>query len=245
MLRCASCGRRLTGDTGRYRHDEACPAFLAAAVRPKRRGRGQHRTTPGRGYAAGVYERLVGEVLEGVALGADVITAAVADTRAPEPDRVALARIERERDQALERYRRTRDAGELERTMTRLDTEAELARAADVVEPLQPAEAVAYLHDLPRLWADAPASRRALAEALFESVEVLGLRTMRIEPTAAAVDRGLADAFQARTAGYGRGERSGGRANQLIVRAVPGIPTRITLVVTPRTLHSLRAARSA
>jgi len=42
---------------------------------------------------------------------------------------------------------------------------------------------VAYLRDLPRLWDDAPGSRRALAEALFERVEVLGLRRMRIEPT--------------------------------------------------------------
>ena len=81
----------------------------------------------------------------GSALGADVLTAAIADTRGAEPDRVALGRIERDRDLALERYRRTRDAGELERAMERLDTEADLARTDDVVEPLPAEEAVAYL----------------------------------------------------------------------------------------------------
>lgn len=246
MLRCAGCDRRLTGDTGRYRHDEACPAFLAAAVTPKRRRRGQHAAVPGRSYDAAVYERLIAEVLADVALGADVLTDVLADPdRHVEPDRVGLARIERERDQAMTRYRRTRDAAELERTMARLDTEADLASTVDLVEPLPAAEAIAYLRNLPTLWADAPRSRRALAEALFDRVDVLGLRTMRIAPTAAAVDRGLADAFHARTAGYGRGERSDGRGSHLIVRAVPGIATRITLVVPPRLLAPVRSARSA
>jgi hypothetical protein len=49
---------------------------------------------------------------------------------------------------------------------------------------------VEYLRDLPRLWHDAPGSRRALAEALFERVEVLGLRRMRIEPDAVSSGRG-------------------------------------------------------
>ena len=66
---------------------------------------------------------------------------------------------------------------------------------------------VAYLRDLPRLWDEAPGSRRALAEALFERVEVLGLRRMRIEPTPSAVAAGLVEAFSRASAGYGRGER--------------------------------------
>jgi hypothetical protein len=36
-----------------------------------------------------------------------------------------------------------------------------------------------------------------LAESLFESVDVLGLDTMHVEPTPAAVRRGLAEAFRA------------------------------------------------
>lgn len=245
MLRCASCGRRLIGDTGRYRHTDPCGAFVAAGVAPKRRARGQHAELLGRSYPADVYERLVSELLEGVALGADAITAAIADTRGSEPDRVALARIDRERDEAVVRYRRTRDAGELERTMARLDVEAELARSVETIEPLPAEEAVAFLRDLPSAWAAATWSRRALAESLFASVEVLGLRTMRVTPTAAAIDRGLADAFHARTHVYGRGERSRARANRLIVRAVPGIETRMSLVLPPRRLAPATVARSA
>lgn len=207
MLRCAACGRRLIGDTGRYRHTDVCEPFLAAADAPKRRARGQHVDPPGRSYGAAVYEGLVTEVLARISLGADVLADAIALTKAPEPDRVALARIDRERDAAMARYRRTRDAAELEWTMARLDTEATLARHVEAPEAIPAAEAAAYLRDLPRWWADAPDSRRALAEYLFDSIEVLGLRSMRITPSRAALERGLADAFHARTHGYGRGER--------------------------------------
>ena len=207
MLRCAACGRRLIGDTGRYRHTDPCEPFLEAARQPRRRRRGQHRDLPGRSYAADTYEALVVRVLERVALGADVVAAAIAETREPEPDRVGLARVERERDRALARYRRTRDAGELERTMARLDTDALLARQDRGPAPLPASEAAAYLRDLPRWWADAPGTRRELAEFLFARIDVLGLRTMRIVPTRAALERGLVDAFHARTGGYGRGER--------------------------------------
>jgi hypothetical protein len=51
-------------------------------------------------------------------------------------------------------------------------------------------------------------SRRVIAESLFERIEVLELRRMRIIPTDAAVARGLADAFSSASAGYGRGERN-------------------------------------
>jgi DNA invertase Pin-like site-specific DNA recombinase len=244
MLRCAACGRRLIGDTGRYRHTDPCPAFLEAARQPKRRRRGQHRVVPGRSYAAEAYEALVAAVLARVSLGADVITEAIAESRAPEPDRVGLARIERERDQAIARYRRTRDAAELERTMARLDTDALLARQDRGPVPLPADQAAAYLRDLPSWWADAPNTRRELAEFLFARIDVLGLRTMRIVPTRAALERGLVDAFHARSAGYGRGERGRGEANRLIVRVVPGIPTRITIVVDARPAP-LVAERSA
>jgi DNA invertase Pin-like site-specific DNA recombinase len=244
MLRCAGCGRRLIGDTGRYRHTDPCPRFVAAAVIPKRRRRGQHRDVAGSSYAGETYERLVAEVLAGVALGADVVTAAMAERQAPEPDRVDLVRIDRERDAAIARYRRSRDSVELERTMARLDVEAKAARRPTSTPALPAAEAAALLRNLPALWAEAPASRRALAESLFESIEVLGLRVMRIHPTRAAIDRGLVDAFQARTGGYGRGERSGDRASHLIVYAAPGIRTRIYMAAPPRRLVAV-ASRSA
>src|SRR6185369_10674092 len=43
MLECEACGRRLVGDKDRYRHLEACDAFMAAAPQPVRAVRGQHR----------------------------------------------------------------------------------------------------------------------------------------------------------------------------------------------------------
>jgi hypothetical protein len=55
----------------------------------------------------------------------------------------------------------------------------------------------AYLDRLPAqtagTWEAAPNSRRALAKSLFESVDVLGLDTMHVEPTPAAGRRGLED----------------------------------------------------
>jgi hypothetical protein len=131
----------------------------------------------------------------------------VGETRDAEPDRLALARIGRERDAALARYRRDRDLRCLERTMAVLDEQEAEAKAGGPVTALEASEVVAYLRDLPRLWDDAPGSRRALAEALFERVEVLGLRRMRIEPTPSAVAAGLVEAFSRASAGYGRGER--------------------------------------
>jgi hypothetical protein len=67
----------------------------------------------------------------------------------------------------------------------------------NAAHPLDPAEAVEFLRNLPTLWEAAANSRRALAESLFESVEVLGLDTMLVEATPAAVRRGLAQALRA------------------------------------------------
>ena len=80
--------------------------------------------------------------------------------------------------------------------MRRLDAEEQAARQADARAPLTAAEVVAYLRDLPRLWADGqPEQRRTLAEALFARVRALGTRRIEIEPTEAAVEHGLAEAF--------------------------------------------------
>ncbi len=202
MLECAACGQRLIGDSGRYRHRDPCPDFEAAVNQPRRPVRGQHNRVPGRSYVQGAYEQIVPLVLERVRLGADDIAATVAlyqeAGETGEMDTVALARIERERDRALTRYRRTRDAAELEATMRRLDAEEQAARHAVDRAPLTPAEVVAYLRDLPRLWADGqPEARRELAEALFARVRALGVRRIEIEPTEAAVEHGLAEAFGA------------------------------------------------
>lgn len=207
QLHCAACGRRLIGDTGRYRHPSPCPAFVAARRVPRSRARGQHRETPGHSYPAAAYESLVVDVLARVALGAGVVSAVVSATREPGSDRLTLARIEREREAALAHYRRNRDTRALEVAMAALDEQERAARETAAGPAMDPADVVAYLRDLPRLWADAPASRRALCEALFERIEVLGLRSMRLAPTRTALAHGLADAFANSVAGYGRGER--------------------------------------
>jgi hypothetical protein len=81
--------------------------------------------------------------------------------------------------------------------MARLDEAEESAKSAAQYRGLDPAESVEFLRNLPALWEEAPNSRRALAESLFESVEVLGLNTMHVEPTPSALRRGLAEAFRA------------------------------------------------
>ena len=115
---------------------------------------------PGHSYRAAEYEAIVRDVLGDVSLGADRIAAVVEATRAPEPDRLALARIGRERDAALARYRRDRDLQALEAAMAALDEQEAEARDRQPAPELSAAEVVAYLRDLPRLWDEAPDSRR-------------------------------------------------------------------------------------
>jgi DNA invertase Pin-like site-specific DNA recombinase len=203
MLRCRACDRRLIGDVGRYRHLELCPEFAAAAVQPKRPVKGQHTRIPGASYRAELYERAIGAVLERVSLGADVIAEIVTD-RSPAIDQVALVRVERDRDAALDRYRRDRDAKRLAATMLRLDAD-ELAVRTTAVPALEPAEAVAFLQDLGAAWAAAGRSRRAMAELLFDRIDVLGLRSVVVTPSPTALAAGLADAFRSGGSGYGRG----------------------------------------
>jgi hypothetical protein len=66
---------------------------------------------------------------------------------------------------------------------------------------------VAYLSDLEQLWLAAPTARRAMAEAIFERIDVIGIRSIRVVPTPAAVEYGLAEAFRTGSAGKSRGER--------------------------------------
>lgn len=243
MLRCGACGRRLIGDTGRYRHTDVCAAFAAAARPKKRPGRGEHRVVLGASYPAGAYEDAIRAVLARVSLGSERIATAIGDlAAAPAPDGLELARIARERLAATQRYVRDRDAAELERSMAALDV-AEQAANERKRETLDRAAAVEYLRNLPTLWDDAPNARRALAEALFERVDAIGLVSVQITPTAQALESGLAEAFQARTHVYGRGERSGAQANRLILRLVPGIETRVRIRLSkPAPLRLVRSA---
>lgn len=204
MLHCAACGARLTGDTGYYRHRDPCARFLAARP-PRRRGVGS-------GYRREWYEDVVEELLASVRLDDATIAAVVRELLAPAPtSRFELARIDRERDAALARYRRDRDPGSLTVAMERLDREEIEARQVGAPPPpaMDASDVVAYLRDLPRLWQATVSARRAIAEALFERIDVLGFRRATVRLTDDVVARGLAAGLpdSISLAGKCRGER--------------------------------------
>lgn len=211
MLYCASCGSRVAGDTGYYRHDKPCPAFMAATPpRPK----GWRGRRDGKGYRRAVYEDAIGNVLDRVALGAGSLTRVVGMVVVPvsSTDEQSLARIERERDAAVARYRRDRDSAALDQEMVKLDAEERDARRPREAEGVPADVAVRYLRELSTTWrkADGGPGRRMLAEALFSRIEVLGAREATIHLTDAAVAHGFAAVIPDRldvTVGYGRGER--------------------------------------
>jgi hypothetical protein len=119
--------------------------------------------------------------------------------------------------------------------MARLDDAEQSARSGVEDEGLDPAESVDFLRNLPALWEAAPNSRRALAESLFESVDVLGLDTMHVEPTPAAVRRGLVEAFSRGTDVYGRGERiRADTPSRSLLIPVTNVPTSASSDAAPR-----------
>lgn len=105
------------------------------------------------------------------------------------------ARIKREREQAALRFAKDRDLARLEATLARLDTEAQAAVARPSRIPTA-AEARAYLESLPELWANtSDAGRKAIAEAVFERIDVLGANDFTFTLSAAARARGWDAAF--------------------------------------------------
>ena len=190
LLACAGCGKRLIGHVGRYRHVDACEPFRAAAPRRVQRdGTTIDPRVRGESYKVDVYEDAIGRAFGHVALSARLKTDTVAAVtrRAPDGgDVVAKARIKRERERAALQFAKDRDLGHLEATMARLDAEAQAA----VVRPSRiptAAEARAYLESLPDLWAKtSDAGRHAIAEAVFERIDVLGANDFTFALTAHA-----------------------------------------------------------
>lgn len=190
MLRCAACHRRLSGDTGYYRHRDACPVFLAA--RPKGVARGK-------AYRREWYEAAVGALLRTVSLRADTITRVVAEIVEPAsvPNHLALARVSRGRDQAARRYLRDRDSRALEATMARLDVDEHSARNVHPAEGIPAARAVSWLASLAAAWMelrddDGP-ERTMLARSLFVALEATGFRELGVRLTPDAIAHGFAD----------------------------------------------------
>ncbi len=194
LLVCVACGRRLTGHVGRYRHVDACAAFKEARPDATPWRRPGDRRLRGESYKAEVYDSLVPRLLEHVSLNAStlsqVIGGLVTHTSAP----FTLARIQQERQAATTRYLKDRDVAALEHAMSRLDQEEADTNGSEQV--VDPAEALAWLRDLPALWvAGDDSGRRLLTEALFEKVEVLGVKSATIYPTPEAEAHGWSDAF--------------------------------------------------
>lgn len=154
-----------------------------------------------------------------VAVSSTLKASAVPIARKPDRDGgdvLARARIKREREQAALRFANNRDLAKLEATMARLDAEA----AAAVVRPSRTAtatEARDYLESLPDLWAKtSDAGRHAIAEAVFERIDVLGESDFTFSLTAHAKARGWDAAFGAgvvrvKEGRSGRGERARAR----------------------------------
>ncbi len=174
MLHCAACGKRLTGDTGYYRHREPCPPFVAA--RPEHRGRGR---TLGHAYRRELYEQIVEELLAEASVGASAIASVVGEVNraTSAPDRLAPDRIARERERAMAHYLRDRDASRLEQTMTRLDQEQAAAETRERPDDIPADVAVRFVQDLPETWrkAEGGSGRQLLASALFDRIDVLGI----------------------------------------------------------------------
>jgi len=194
LLVCAACGRRLTGHVGRYRHVDACAEFKAArpAVTP-RKSPGDGRVK-GESYKTDVYDDLVPQILDRVRVGAMTLTEVVAGLETHPDTTFTIARIERDHEAAAGRFLRDRDTHALEQAMSRLDAEEASAKASTKI--VSAADAVAWLHDLPALWAAADDSgRRLLTEAIFEKVEVLGVQSVTIHPTPEADAQGWSEAF--------------------------------------------------
>jgi DNA invertase Pin-like site-specific DNA recombinase len=209
QLHCAACGTRLTGDTGYYRHRQPCQAFVEAAPASKpRRGR-----TNGHAYAMDSYEGIVDGLLGKVTLDAAQLAAVVAYNAQPAPGSAQpeLDRISRERQRALDRYLKDRDAARLGETMTTLDRDQAAIQAPKPAEPVPADVAVAYLRELPKTWARAKGGqgRAMLATALFDRIDVLGMREATVHLSAHAVRHGLAAVLPAEfdSPVNGRGER--------------------------------------
>ena len=236
LLACAAYSRRLIRHVGRYRHTDACEPFKAAAPRRVQRdGETLDARVRGESYKADVYERAIGRAFEHVAVSTRLRTDTVAEATRSEPeggDGLALARINRERDQAALRFARDRDLGRPEARMARLDAEAEAA----VVRPSRiptAAEARAYLEELPVLWAKtSDAGRHAIAETGSEQIDVLGVTDFTFTLTAQATARGWDAALgpcvvSVKDGQSGRGERRQAASTDLFVPAPRPLQIRV------------------
>lgn len=207
LLVCRSCGRRLIGHCGRYRHTEACEAFRAARPDGIRDGRGK-----GDSYVVDAYDGVAPRALRHVAANAELVAdvAVALNSTNSGVDVLTVARIERERAQATRRLEGDRDVVAWQQTMARLDRDEAQARAS--AQPPSAVDVATHLADMLRLYGGAaPETQRRIVQALFERVEVLGPNEVWLVPSEEAIARGWAAAmsgeFRVELRQSGRGER--------------------------------------
>jgi hypothetical protein len=123
--------------------------------------------------------------------------------------------------------------------MARLDAEAEAA----VVRPSRlptAAEARAWLESLPDLWAmTSDAGRHAVAEAVFERIDVLGAEDFTFTLTAHAKAHGWAAAFGAGDQSISIGQSGRGERH---CPATTDLPVTMRLAEPPEPFDWLRSA---
>ncbi len=219
LISCRSCGRRITGHGGRYRHVEACAAFQAArpAALADRRGKGDS-------YKAQVYDSIAPRALTHVVASAELVAEVnqvIEELTTGSASQFSLARIARDRRDATRRLEAHRDVAFWQATMNRLDAEQAEARALESPRPSS-SEVASALADMAHLYSDAsPQTQHRILQALFERMEVLGPNEVWLTPSLEAEERGWAAAmrgeFRMKERRTGRGERTqASRTDQLI-----------------------------
>jgi hypothetical protein len=212
MLYCAACGKRLTGDTGFYRHHDACDGFKEATPEWPASWKGRR---DGKAYRRELFEEAIGVLLDRVSVNAAVVARVVGDVVPAEggPDVTTLRRIDQERAAAASRVLKDRDYAGLQRTMERLDREEQEARKPRQREGIPAEKAVAYLQALGDAWrlGEGGPCRAMVARSVFERLEASGFRELKVnlteEARAHAFAAAVPEQFTA-SVGYGRGERS-------------------------------------
>ena len=199
---------------------DGCETFRAARTEAfwDRRGKGDS-------YRTEVYDPIVPRALKHISANAQLaaaVTDAVVSLPAP-VNEMALQRIKRRRQEAMDRTLRDRDYVALKATMDELDAEEAEVRAT-VETPITPSEVAHALSDMRRLFSKAePRTQQGIAQALFKRVEVLGPLQVWVHPSEEAEAHGRASAmhgeFEREVRRYGRGER--GRATLAHLRSRP------------------------
>ena len=195
VIHCAFCSRRLIGHNGRYEHTDLCPEWTA--LKP------DLPNVHGKSYKAAIFENAIEKIFEHAAVSDESKSRVLEYLRQEQgavkdgPDRFAIAQIKQQREDAARRFVADRDLPALEATLSRLDAEEQGLSTALVV-PADELEALRYLADLPRLWANnSDRGKQIVARALFRRIDAKAIKEFRVHLTPEASRMGLGAAMGA------------------------------------------------